>query len=370
MIRGQQKECVMHLLVANNLDPVQVIAEDGSAVRSCAFDATSVIDRLPALYELMVVTRQLDEEFVNLQRQGQLALFPSCRGQEAAQVGCAAALRESDWLFPQYRELGCFLYRGVDPEGIGAMWRGTVHGGTGLVERAIAPMSIPIGSHALHAVGAAMAATWLGDEGVTVAFIGDGATSEGDVHEAMNLAAVQQAPCIFYVQNNQWAISTPLSGQTACTVHRPQGCRLRNARSASRRQRRPGLPSGDGPGGGARRSGEGPTLVEAITYRMGPHTTSDDPTRYRDEAEVTEWAARDPLARCRAHLEQSGLWTDTIEVEALARAAQLRTRLRESVFEAPDPSPLGLFDHVFGQPTAELAHQRAMLAAELSARQS
>ncbi len=360
----------MHLLVANSLDPVQVIAEDGSAVGSCAFDATSLIDRLPDLYELMVVTRQLDEEFVNLQRQGQLALFPSCRGQEAAQVGCAAALRESDWLFPQYRELGCFVYRGVDPEGVGAMWRGTVHGGTGLIERAIAPMSIPIGSHALHAVGAAMAAKWLGDEGVTVAFIGDGATSEGDVHEAMNLAAVQQAPCIFYIQNNQWAISTPLSRQTRAPsiAHKAVGYGMPGVRVDGNDVLACLLVTGQA--AARARSGEGPTLVEAITYRMGPHTTSDDPTRYRDEAEVKEWAARDPLARCRAHLEQTGQWADTIEVEALARAAELRTRLRESVFEAPDPSPLGLFDHVFGRPTAQLAHQRAMLAAELTARQS
>ena len=182
----------MHEVVADDVDPVQVIAQDGSAVRSCAFDASSVIDRLPALYELMVVTRQLDEEFVNLQRQGQLALFPSCRGQGPPRWVVRLPSRDTIGSSPSTGVLGCFLYRGVDPEGIGAMWRGTVHGGTGLIERAVAPMSIPVGSHALHAVGAAMAAKWLDDQGVTVAFIGDGATSEGDVHEAMNMVRLSR----------------------------------------------------------------------------------------------------------------------------------------------------------------------------------
>ena len=355
----------MDLLLADNLDTVQVIAEDGSAASGSPFDPTEALDRLPALYEIMVATRELDEEFVNLQRQGQLALFPSARGQEAAQVGAAAALRDTDWLFPQYRELGCFLYRGVDPAGIGAMWRGTVHGGTGLIERSVAPISIPIGTHALHAVGAAMASRWLDDGGVAVAFIGDGATSEGDVHEAMNLAAVELAPCIFYVQNNQWAISTPLVDQMRAPsiAHKGVGygmpgvrvdgndvlaCLLVVEQAAARA-----------------RSGEGPTLIEAVTYRMGPHTTSDDPTRYRDDAEVAEWAARDPLVRCRAYLELTGRWDDAIEAQARQRAAGLRRRLRDSVFDAPDPSPLELFDHVFGEPTADLVRQRAMLAAEL-----
>jgi pyruvate dehydrogenase E1 component alpha subunit len=358
------------VLVADSLDCVQVIAEDGSAVTACDYDPARAIDRLPALYEFMVATRELDEEFINLQRQGQLALFPSSRGQEAAQIGCAAGLRDTDWLFPQYRELGCFLYRGVDPGGIGAMWRGTVHGGSGLIERSVAPISIPIGTHALHAVGAAMASQWLGDEGVTVAFIGDGATSEGDVHEAMNLAAVEQAPCLFYVQNNQWAISTPLSSQMRAPsiAHKATGygmpgvrvdgndvlaCLLVVEQAAARA-----------------RMGEGPTLIEAITYRMGPHTTSDDPTRYRDATEVTEWAARDPLTRCRAYLERTGRWDDRIEQDARQKAAELRRRLRESVFDAPDPSPLEVFDHVFSQPTAELVRQRAMFAAELAAREA
>jgi pyruvate dehydrogenase E1 component alpha subunit len=353
------------LLVAEGLELVQLIAEDGTPLPDRGHDLTAAIERLPDLYETMVVTRELDEEFVNLQRQGQLALFPSCRGQEAAQVGCAAAVRDTDWLFPQYRELGAYLYRGIDPGGIGLMWRGAWHGGLGFIERAVAPMSIPIGTHALHAVGAAMASSWLGDGGVTVAFVGDGATSEGDVHEAFNLAAVRKAPCIFFVQNNQWAISTPLSDQTAAPsiAHKGVGygmpatrvdgndvlaCLVVVEQAAARA-----------------RAGEGPTLVEAVTYRLGPHTTSDDPTRYRDQAEVDAWSARDPITRCRAFLTNLDRWDDALEERARARAATLRTGLRAAVFDAPDPSPLELFDHVFTEPTAELLTQRAQLADEL-----
>ena len=195
------------------LEPVQLVAPVGTLRDVPGYDGSDALAKIVQLYELMVVTRQLDEEFVNLQRQGQLALFPSCAGQEAAQVGCAAALRDDDWLFPQYRELGAFVVRGIDPGGIGLAWRGTWFGGLGFLERAVAPMSIPIGTQALHAVGAAMASSRLDDGGVTVAFFGDGATSEGDVHEAMNLASVEAAPCIFFVQNNGWAISVPTTDQ-------------------------------------------------------------------------------------------------------------------------------------------------------------
>jgi 2-oxoisovalerate dehydrogenase E1 component alpha subunit len=349
------------------MEPLQLVGIDGAPVAVAGYEPTTLDDRLAYLYETMLVTRELDEEFVNLQRQGQLALFPSSRGQEAAQVGCTAALRDDDWLFPQYRELGAFVVRGIDPGGIGLAWRGTWHGGLGFVERAVAPMSIPIGTQALHAVGAAMASTRLEDGGVTVAFFGDGATSEGDVHEAMNLAAVEAAPCIFFVQNNGWAISVPASDQyrAPSIAHKGIGygmpairvdgndvvaCFLVVAEAAERA-----------------RAGGGPTLIEAVTYRIGPHTTSDDPTRYRSEDEVGEWRERDPIVRCKAYMQHRGLWNDDIETAARARAAQLRTRLRAAVVDAPDPSPLEIFDHVFTTPTPDLIAQRAAFAAELEA---
>jgi 2-oxoisovalerate dehydrogenase E1 component alpha subunit len=355
----------MELVDADHADIVQLVDEVGSPVSGSPFDPSTAVGRLPELYETMVVTREVDEELVNLQRQGQLALFPSCRGQEAAQVGCVAALREMDWLFPQYRELGVFLQRGIDPAAVGLMWRGTRHGASGFLEHAVAPMSIPIGTHALHAVGAAMASVWLRDGGVAVAFVGDGAMSEGDMHEAMNLAAVKQAPCLFFVQNNQWAISTPAREQTRATSLalkadgygmpgiRVDGndvvaCLLVVEAAAARA-----------------RDGNGPTLIEAVTYRMGAHTTSDDPSRYRDDAEVEAWAAQDPIARCRAYLERLGRFDDCLEDRVRRRANALRTRLRDAIFDAPDPSPLTVFDHVYVDPPANLIQQRAMLAEEL-----
>jgi pyruvate dehydrogenase E1 component alpha subunit len=353
------------LLHEPNLEPLRVVAPDGTPTPSGGLDAAALDDQLPGLYQTMVVTRELDQELVNLQRQGQLALFPSCRGQEAAQVGCAAALRDTDWLFPQYRELGAFLVRGVDPGGVGLAWRGTWHGGEGLIERCIAPISIAIGTHALHAVGAAMASTWLGDDGVSVAFIGDGATSEGDVHEALNLAAVQDAPCLFFVQNNGWAISTPLSEQCRAPslAHKAIGygmpgvrvdgndvaaCHLVVAEAAERARR-----------------GDGPTLIEAVTYRIGPHTTSDDPTRYRSDDEVAAWAALDPIARCQAYLRHVGRWDDELEASARATAAGMRTALRDAVWDAPDGPVEELFEHVFVEPTDREHAQRAELLAEL-----
>jgi 2-oxoisovalerate dehydrogenase E1 component alpha subunit len=346
-------------------EPLQLVAPDGAPIAVEGFDPSPVVDRLPSLYAEMVATRELDEEFVNLQRQGQIALYPSCRGQEAAHIGCASALRDTDWLFPQYRELGVFLHRGVDPGGIGLAWRGTWNGGLGLVERCIAPIAIAIGTQTLHAVGAAMASTWLGDDGVTVAFVGDGGTSEGDWHEALNLAAVRDAPCIVFVQNNGWAISTPSHDQfrSPTLAQRAAGygmagvrvdgndvvaCHLVVAEAAERARR-----------------GEGPTLVEAVTYRMGPHTTSDDPRRYRSDDEVERWRALDPIDRCEAHLRHLGRWDDQIRDDAREHAADLRAALREAVVDAADAPIAEVFDHVFVEPTPTLLAQRDELLAEL-----
>jgi 2-oxoisovalerate dehydrogenase E1 component alpha subunit len=355
-------DVLLHDVVA---DPLQLVAPDGTPTPREGLDPATMADQLPALYADMVATRELDEEFVNLQRQGEIALYPSCRGQEAAQVGSVSALRDSDWVFPQYRELGVFLHRGVDPGGIGLTWRGTWNGGLGLVERCIAPICIAIGSHTLHAVGAAMASTWLGDDGVTLAYVGDGGTSEGDWHEALNLAAVRQAPCIIYVQNNGWAISTPTRDQfrAPTLAQRAAGygmhgvrvdgndvvaCHLVVAEAAERARR-----------------GDGPTLVEAVTYRMGPHTTSDDPRRYRSDDEVERWRALDPIERCEALLRHLGRWDDQVRDDARQRAVRLRAALREAVVDAPDAPISEVFDHVFVDPTPTLVAQRAELLAEL-----
>ncbi|MEO9018223.1 MAG: thiamine pyrophosphate-dependent enzyme, partial [Mycobacterium sp.] len=173
-----------------DLEPVQLIGPDGSPTAESRYSRDLPDETLYWLYELMVVTRALDAELINLQRQGQLALYASCRGQEAAQVGATACLRKTDWLFPQYRDLGVFVARGIPPWHVAASWRGTWNGGLEFTTKCCAPISVPVGTQALHAVGAAMAAQRLRDDSVAVAFFGDGATSEGDVHEALNFAAV------------------------------------------------------------------------------------------------------------------------------------------------------------------------------------
>jgi pyruvate dehydrogenase E1 component alpha subunit len=349
-----------------DLEPVQLVGPDGTPTAELRYSRDLPAETLCWLYEMMVVTRDLDTELVNLQRQGELALFASCRGQEAAQVGAAACLRKTDWLFPQYRELGVFLVRGIPPGNIGAAWRGTWHGGLEFTRKCCAPISIPVGTQALHAVGAAMAAQRLGEDSTTVAFIGDGATSEGDVHEALNFAAVFKAPCVFYVQNNHWAISVRLDKQTAAPsiAHKAIGygmpgirvdgndvlaCYAVMAEAAARAW-----------------AGGGPTLIEAVTYRLGPHTTSDDPTRYRSQRELEGWMALDPIPRYRTYLEGQGLWSERLDERITARSTRLRADLRNAVFEAPDIDVDEVFTTVYAQITPALEAQRRQLRAELA----
>ncbi|WP_018599180.1 pyruvate dehydrogenase (acetyl-transferring) E1 component subunit alpha [Mycobacterium sp. 155] len=349
-----------------DLDPVRLVEADGSPTSETRYSRDLPPETLGWLYESMVVTRDLDTEFINLQRQGELALYASCRGQEAAQIGAAACLRKTDWLFPQYREIGVFLLRGITPGQVGAVWRGAWHGGLEFTNHCVAPIAIAIGTHGLHAVGAAMAAQRLGEDSVTVAFMGDGATSEGDAHEAFNLASVFKAPCVFFVQNNQWAISVPVGHQMAgpSIAHRAIGygmpgirvdgndvlaCYAVMAEAAERA-----------------RHGGGPTLIEAITYRMGPHTTSDDPTRYRSGDEVQDWAARDPISRYRTYLESVGVYTERLQERVAARSHRLCAELREAIVGGPDHDPAELFDTVYAEITPELARQRDELLAELA----
>ncbi|MCV7345950.1 pyruvate dehydrogenase (acetyl-transferring) E1 component subunit alpha [Mycolicibacterium rhodesiae] len=346
--------------------PIQLIGPDGTAAAESRYRRDLPPETLAWLYENLVVARDLDIEFVNLQRQGELALYASCRGQEAAQIGAAAALRKTDWLFPQFRELGVFLVRGIPPANVAALWRGAWHGGLDFTSKCCAPVAIPIATHTVHAVGAAMAAQRLGEDSVTVAFLGDGATSEGDTHEAMNLAAVEKAPCVFYVQNNQWAISVPASRQYAVPT-------------LAQRAAGYGMPGIQVDGNDIlacfavmseaadrARAGDGPTLIEAVTYRMEPHTTSDDATRYRSADEIAYWSARDPITRYRTYLQERGVLTERIEQRVQSRSARLRTELRDAVVGTPDPDADELFDHVYAEITPELSAQREQLRTELA----
>ncbi len=347
--------------------PVQLISVDGQRTLGCPYwDLVADVDasQLRDLYRDMAVVRRLDAEAMALQRQGELALWAPLLGQEAAQVGSARALRQDDFVFPSYREHGVAYCRGVTPVAMLRLWRGTGLSGWDPADFGIATPAIIVGSQALHATGYALGITLDGAGSAALAYFGDGATSEGDVAEALGFAATYTVPVVFFCQNNQWAISEPARLQSHATIaQRGQGY---------------GIPGIQVDGNdvlavlAATRlalarayAGRGPTLIEAVTYRMGPHTTSDDPTRYRTRAEEEEWSVKDPLVRLRALLRTEGLADERFEdsVDGAARAAA--TELRRGCLAMDDPEPAVLFDHVYAEPHPLLEEERAAYAAYL-----
>jgi pyruvate dehydrogenase E1 component alpha subunit len=315
-------------------------------------------EQLLELYRLMALTRRADLEATALQRQGELAVYPPLIGQEAAQVGSAFALEEADWIFPSYRELGAAVVRGVDLVEYLHFYRATWHGGTyDANQHRFGYVSVPVGSQVLHAVGYAMGAKLDGRSLATLVYFGDGATSEGDFHEGCNFAAVYRSPVVFFCQNNQWAISVPLSGQTVAPIWKKAEAYgfpgvvvdgndvlavYQATREAAKRARDEGVP----------------TLIEAVTYRIGPHSTADDASRYRQAADVDEWRAKDPIERYRSWLETTGVadatFFDQVEQEAKAFVARIRTGVIES-----EPRPTEeLFEWVFEDLPPHLARQR------------
>lgn len=308
-------------------------------------------------YRLMLLARRLDEEAVRLQRQGEIVAFPPMAGQEAAQVASVLALRLTDQIFPSYREHGAAVARGVDLVGYMLAYRGAWNGGLYDFRRHhFAPIASAVGSHLLHAVGWAMGARLDARDDVAIAYFGDGATSEGDASEAFNFAGVYRAPVIFFCQNNGWAISVPVERQTAGEIwERAKGFGLAGVRV-------------DGNDAGAvyevvaeaasrARRGDGPTLIEAMTYRLGAHSTADDDSRYRSVEEVEQQRLGDPVARLRIELEADGTGPAFFEAaEADARASI--TRLRAQLASAASPQALEMFDFVYAEPPPELARQR------------
>ena len=348
-------------------EPVQLLDDQGVLHEVDGFPLDLKEEDFRNLYRFMVLARRVDKQAINLQRQGQLGVYASLLGQEAAQVGGAYALDEQDWVFPSYREMGAALVRNVDPGSILHLFRGTWLSNHDVHATHFGLLSIPIGTQALHATGFAMGAKFDGKDIVVMSYFGDGATSEGDPHEAMNFAAVYDAPCIFFVQNNQYAISVPLSKQTkAPTIaHKAVGYGMPGfrcdgndvlatyavARMAVDRARR----------------GEGPSLIEAMTYRMEAHTTADDPTRYRTPEELAEWTARDPIARFETFLTKEGLLDDDFRAQIDEEAKGYAARMREEIYDAPHGDPLELFEHVYVDPPPSYEEQKAMLRRELAA---
>ncbi|MCU1417144.1 MAG: pdhA [Schumannella sp.] len=308
-------------------------------------------------YEDMVVLRRIDTEATALQRQGEIALWPPVLGQEAAQIGSGRALRSDDFVFGSYRETGVAFTRGVDPVAIARVWRGAAASAWNPYDVGMATSQVIIGAQTLHATGYALGIQNDGADSVAVAYFGDGAMSEGDVSEAMIFAATYQAPVVFFCQNNQFAISEPVTLQSRVPLaDRPAGFGIPSVRVdgndllAVTAVTREALHRA--------RTGGGPSFIEAVTYRMGPHTTADDPTRYRDPAELQVWAQRDPILRLRMLLENNGVAGPELETRVAAAADRVAAALRAGVKAMTDPEPLTVFDDVYAEPHAELQRQR------------
>ncbi|WP_416210954.1 pyruvate dehydrogenase (acetyl-transferring) E1 component subunit alpha [Frankia sp. Cr2] len=358
---------------ARDGDPglVRLLTPDGERLPDRTYDPylSDLTDAdLYGLLRDMVIARRLDEEATALQRQGELGLWASLRGQEAAQVGSARALRDDDMVFPSYREHAAAWCRGVDPLDVLSLFRGVTHGGWDADKHGFQCYAIVVGSQALHATGYAMGVSrdhaWStagtstststsNGQGrgrgrgmsATLVYFGDGASSQGDVNEALNWAGVFEAPVVFFCQNNQWAISEPARRQSRAPIYqRASGFGIRGVQVdgndvlATLAVTRWALDS-------ARRGC--PTLIEAVTYRMGAHTTADDPSRYRHAEELTQWGQRDPVQRMTAYLRDRGLLDDAAAAALDAEADTLAATVRKRCLRLPDPSPHSLFDHVY-----------------------
>jgi 2-oxoisovalerate dehydrogenase E1 component alpha subunit len=330
-------------------------------------------EMIRGFYRDMVLTRRIDTEATALQRHGELGIWAQLLGQEAAQIGAGRALRPQDFVFPTYREHGVAWCRGVDPLKLLGLFRGVDQGGWDPAEHNFHLYTIVIGAQTLHATGYAMGmqrdgVIGTGDperDAAVVAHFGDGASSQGDVNEAFIFAASYNAPVVFFCQNNQWAISEPIERQSRIPLYqRARGFGFPGLRVdgndvlATYAVTQAALQRA--------RDGQGPTLVEAYTYRMGAHTTTDDPTRYRLSDDVERWKLRDPIARVDSYLHRNGLADAEFFAGVTAEADELGARLREGCKAMPDPAPLSMFDHVYAEMTDELAAQRDEYAAYLA----
>ncbi|CBT76647.1 MULTISPECIES: pyruvate dehydrogenase (acetyl-transferring) E1 component subunit alpha [Glutamicibacter] len=321
--------------------------------------------RLLEAYSALVTGRRVNDQNSALVRQGRMAVYPSSHGQEACQVAASLCLGEGDWLFPTYRDTVAVLAKGVAPMEVMTSFRGEWHCGYDPKAYNCAPMSTPLTTQLLHAVGVAHAAKLRGEDTVVVAMCGDGATSEGDFHEALNFAAVFNLPVIFFVQNNKYAISVPLSQQSAAPslAHKAVGYGMAGERvdgndlmalmAIMTRAVR------------MAREGNGPLLIEAHTYRMQAHTNADDDKRYREDSEVQEWIAKDPVTRMKAYLDDAGLLSDETVAKITADAEAVAKTLRDGMNQEANTDPRELFEHVYSTKSPQLSEQQAMLVDEL-----
>ncbi len=347
---------------ADSTELIQLLTPEGERVEHPGYPLDISAEEVRGLYRDLVIVRRIDFEAIALQRQGELGIWASLLGQEAAQVGSGRALQPRDMAFPTYREHGVAWCRGLDPMKLLELFRGVSHGGWDPKAHNFHLYTIVIGSQTLHATGYAMGIQrdgLLGEDGeAVIAYFGDGATSQGDVNEAFIWASVNNAPVVFFCQNNQWAISEPLERQSRVPLyHRATGFGFPGVRvdgndvfaclAVTRKAMQ------------AAREGQGPTMIEAFTYRMGAHTTTDDPTRYRLSAELEAWKLKDPIERVKQYLIRTGQAEMSFFDDVDAEAAEVGLRVRTGCQQMPDPEPTSIFDHVLTDETEQLARERA-----------
>jgi 2-oxoisovalerate dehydrogenase E1 component alpha subunit len=345
--------------------PVQYLDIDGQLTECKARYPRPSDKRLLQMHRNMVLGRRFDQQATALSKQGRVAVYPSSRGQDACQIAAAMSLRPTDWMFPTYRDSVAVHARGVEAAEVLRSFAGDWHSCYNPVTHRTAPQSTPLATQLLHAAGLAYGQSRRGKDTIALALCGDGGTSEGDFHEALNFAAVFKAPVVFLVQNNGFAISVPIERQTAAPslAHKGIGYGIGSE-----------LVDGNDPVGMLAvmdeaavfvRAGNGPVIVEAHTYRMEAHTNADDATRYRDQAEVQRWVERDPIVRLEKYLRAKGLLDDATLESLNSEAEKVAAGMRESAGAVRTADPVELFAHVFARPTPQLREQQAQLEAEL-----
>jgi pyruvate dehydrogenase E1 component alpha subunit len=350
----------MSKVASFEIDYTRVLDPEGRVVGTLP-DFARDPDALIALYRAMVLTRAFDAKAVALQRTGRLGTFASSLGQEAVAVGIGAAMTAEDVLLPSFREQGAQFLRGVTMTELLLYWGGDERGSDFAGPRQDFPICVPVGTHGPHAAGVALALQLRGEARAAVCVIGDGATSRGDVYEAMNFAGVRRLPLVFVVNNNQWAISVPRAQQSA-------------AKTLAQKAVAAGFPGHQVDGNDViavravledalarARANEGPTLIEALTYRLSDHTTADDATRYRDDAEVSARWKEEPVARLRTHLVEIGAWGKEEEERLLADCDAEVEAAAEAYLSTPPLPPTAMFDHLYAELPHALEAQREAL---------
>ncbi len=355
--------------IADKIEYLSILDEKGETDKALEPDISEEL--LLKLYRTMYLARRFDERLLSLQRQGRIGTFPPISGQEAAHLGSTATLQSSDWFVPAFRETAAEIWRGRPLESIILYNAGFNEGADYPQDSNDLPISIPVGSQIIHAVGLAWAARYRQTDNVAMAFFGDGATSEGDFHEGLNFASVFKAPAIFVCQNNHWAISIPRSKQT-------------RSKTLAQKAVAYGMPGVQVDGNDIlavyvaaleavqrARSGDGPTLIECVTYRMAVHTTADDPKRYRSDEEVERWKKRDPITRFQNYLMNKGVLTKD---KTAALDAEIAEKIQSAIDRAEEQmsslgNPIDMFDHAYADMPPYLKEQKEAFAAELAERE-